>query len=324
MNTQILQFNTDNLRLAAKEILDGGIVAFPTETVYGLGANALNPDAVKKIYIAKGRPSDNPLICHISDKSQIEKFAYLTPFAEKIIDAFMPGPITVILQKKPIVPDIVTGGLQTVGIRMPAHKGALSFIKACGVPICAPSANTSTKPSPTAATHVFDDLNGKIKYILDGGRCGVGLESTIVDCVNGTLLRQGGVPKEDIERIVGTLNPPPQSDIPLCPGMKYKHYSPNAEVLLAIPTADMRSRIAAEYDKRQGKTIILTLGGSYGNRNVCSVGSTVEEYAYNLFDCFRRLDDEGYECIICEGVDGSGVGAALMNRLNKASGGFVL
>ena len=191
MNTQILQFNTDNLRLAAKEILDGGIVAFPTETVYGLGANALNPDAVKKIYIAKGRPSDNPLICHISDKSQIEKFAYLTPFAEKIIDAFMPGPITVILQKKPIVPDIVTGGLQTVGIRMPAHKGALSFIKACGVPICAPSANTSTKPSPTAATHVFDDLNGKIKYILDGGRCGVGLESTIVDCVNGTLLRQG-------------------------------------------------------------------------------------------------------------------------------------
>lgn len=320
MITQILQFNKKNTELCAEEILSGGLVAFPTETVYGLGANAFDPSAVSKIYEAKGRPSDNPLICHVSDKSQIEKLATLTPMAEKIIDRFMPGPITVVLSKKS-VPDIVTGGLSTVGIRMPAHKCALELISACGVPLCAPSANTSSRPSPTLAEHVYNDLNGKIRYILDGGRCSVGLESTIIDCVSGTLLRQGGISQADIEAVVGKLNPPPKSDIPLCPGMKYKHYSPNAEVYLALPRLSMCDVIREKYDSIGKKTVILTLGGDYEGRRVRNMGSTADEYAHNLFAQFRRLDEEGYEVIICEGVSDDGVGAALMNRLIKASGG---
>ncbi len=323
MNTQILQFNTKNIELCAKEIARGGVVAFPTETVYGLGANSLNADAVKKIYAAKGRPSDNPLICHISDKAQIEKFAYLTPMAEKIIDKFMPGPITVVLKKKG-VPDVVTGGLDTVGIRMPNHKCALSLIDACKVPLCAPSANTSTKPSPTTAVHVYNDLKGKIAYILDGGECGVGIESTIVDCVNGTMLRLGGVPREDIESLVGKLNQPPKSDVPLCPGMKYKHYSPDASVILALYGEEMREKIIAAYDNINGKKVILSLTGGYGNRNVINVGASVEEYAHNIFAYFRKLDEEGYEYIFCEGVLEAGVGAGLMNRLVKASGGNII
>ena len=233
----------------------------------------------------------------------------------------MPGPITIILKKKPIVPDIVTGGLDTVGIRMPNHKGALEFIRACNTPICAPSANTSSKPSPTTAKHVFSDLNGKIKYILDGGSCKVGLESTIVDCVNLTLLRQGGLPKEQLENLVGALKTDVVSDVPLCPGMKYKHYSPNASVYVALVGDNMAKRIMDEYDKDNSKTVILTLNGSYEGRNVLSVGNSVDEYAHNLFAYFRMLDEQGYERIICEGVADDGVGAALMNRMLKASGG---
>lgn len=321
MNTQILQFNTKNIEICAEEILSGGVVAFPTETVYGLGANALDTKAVQKIYEAKGRPSDNPLICHISDKSQIEQFAYMTPIAEKLVDVFMPGPLTIILKKKDVVPSVVTGGLDTVGIRMPAHQCALSFIKACGVPVCAPSANTSTKPSPTTAKHVYDDLHGKIKYIIDGGNCEVGLESTIVDCVNKALLRKGGLSRESIESVIGKLNEPAFSAVPLCPGMKYKHYSPNAEVFLAMPGADMTQRIKIKYDQLQGKKIILAFNDVYEDRNIICVGKTFEEYAHNLFAFYRKLDEQGYDYIICEGVDEVGVGAALMNRMGKASGG---
>lgn len=324
MITQILEFNKENTELCAQEILKGEIVAFPTETVYGLGANALNPSAVSKIYLAKGRPSDNPLICHVSSISMIDELAYLTPAAEKLIEAFMPGPITIVLKKKPAVPDVVTGGLDTVGIRMPNHECALALIRAANVPICAPSANTSSRPSPTTAEHVYNDLNGKIKYILSGGRCEVGLESTIVDCADNVLLRKGGLPVDSIERVIGKLSKPPKSDVPLCPGMKYKHYSPNAEVYLALPGEDMRQRIEAKYDSLEGKTVILSLGGDYGKRNVDIVGKNVEEYAHNLFYEFRRLDDEGYTSIVCEGVDEGGLGAALMNRLSKASGGKII
>ncbi len=323
MNTQILQFNINNIDICAREIAQGGVVAFPTETVYGLGADALNKFAVKKIYEAKGRPSDNPLICHVSNRTQIEKFAYITPMAEKIIDKFMPGPITVVLKKKG-VPDVVTGGLDTVGIRMPDHKCALALIEACGVPLCAPSANTSTKPSPTTALHVYNDLNGKIAYILDGGECGVGVESTIIDCVNGALLRPGGIPKEKIEELVGKLNDPPKSDVPLCPGMKYKHYSPAASVILAQYGKNMQDRIKKAYDSLCGKKAILSRLGGYENRNVLFVGNTVEEYAHNIFALFRKLDEQNYDYIICEGVPEFGVGAALINRLVKASGGNII
>lgn len=322
MQTQILTFTTENLKKCAKEILSGGIVAFPTETVYGLGANALNEEAVKKIYIAKGRPSDNPLICHVSDFSQIEKLGDITPFAQKIIDAFMPGPVTVVLNKKDCVSDVVTGGLKTVGIRMPDHAVARAFISECGVPLCAPSANTSTKPSPTRATHVMDDLNGKIRYILDGGSCRVGIESTIIDCVNRRLLRKGGISAEQIRDVAGEIDDQPiKSDIPLCPGMKYKHYSPEAEVYLAAYGKDMAKRICDFYDGLEGKKIIFALGGVYGNRNVIKVGDSVDEYAENVFAMFREADKQGYRHIICEGVEDKGIGAALLNRLSKSSGG---
>ncbi len=322
MQTQILTFNSENLKKCADEILSGGIVAFPTETVYGLGANALDENAVKKIYVAKGRPSDNPLICHVSNKAQIEKLGDVTPFARKIIDAFMPGPITVVLSKKNCVSGVVTGGLNTVGVRMPDHEVARTFIAECGVPLCAPSANTSTKPSPTQAKYVFDDLNGKIRYILDGGNCRVGIESTIVDCVNKRILRKGGVSEEQIEAVVGKLGKEPiKSDVPLCPGMKYKHYSPDAEVYLAKAGVDMTKRICDFYDKLVGKKIIFSLKGDYGNRNVVKVGDTVVQYAENVFALFREADKSGYRYIICEGVEDCGIGAALLNRLNKSSGG---
>lgn len=320
MKTQILQPNKYNLRLCAEEIRGGGLVAFPTETVYGLGANALDEDAVKKIYIAKGRPSDNPLICHVADVEQIDRIAYVTPSALKIIRAFMPGPVTVVLRKKN-VPSVVTGGLDTVGIRMPAHQCALDLIRECGVPICAPSANTSTKPSPTKAEHVLHDLDGKIRYILDGGQCGVGLESTIIDCENNLLLRKGGLEIEKIESVIGKLGFVSDSPVPLCPGMKYKHYSPDAEVILALPSLNMRDIIREFYDKSPQKTVIITRGGDYGDRNVFDVGRSVNEYAHMLFDAFRTLDEQGFERIICEGVPEAELGAALMNRLLKASGG---
>ncbi len=324
MTTQILEFNSENIELCAKEILGGGVVAFPTETVYGLGANAFDEEAIKKIYVAKGRPSDNPLICHVSDKDAIGELGFVTPSAQKLIDAFMPGPITVIIRKKSVVPDIVTGGLDTVGVRMPMHKCALALISAAGVPICAPSANTSSRPSPTTAEHVLHDLDGKIGYILDGGRCGVGVESTIVDCIHNCVLRKGGISESEIERIIGPLAPPVKSDVPLCPGMKYKHYSPTAEVYLAAIGEDMHDRVAAFYDNLSGEKVIFSLAGGYEKRNVRIVGKDAEEYAKNLFYMLREADEQGYDAIICEGVSEDGIGAALMNRLGKASGGKVI
>lgn len=333
METVIYQPIPESIDRCAQILRDGGLVAFPTETVYGLGANAFDPDAVRKIYEAKGRPSDNPLIVHIAETEQLHALVeYVSPLAQTLIAAFMPGPLTLVFRKKAAIPDCVTGGLDTVGIRMPSHPAAVKLLRACGLPICAPSANLSTKPSPTTAKHVLADLNGRIPAILDGGACDVGLESTILD-VSGErprLLRRGGVPEEQLLPITGALTDVPSSSVALCPGMKYKHYAPDAEVYFSTYYDGMTDRIATAYDRLTAdgkKPVILCLTGNaaqYGARSHYVVGEDFEAYAHNAFALLRRADDEGYDAVIAEGVDAKGIGESLINRLIKSSGGKVI
>lgn len=225
---------------AATCLIDGGLVAFPTETVYGLGADALNEDASRKIYEAKGRPSDNPLIVHIAAVEDMEKIAYPNAIAYTLAESFWPGPLTLVLPKKEVVPDSTTGGLDTVAVRMPAHPAALALIRQSGVYVAAPSANTSGRPSPTKASHVVEDMAGKIEYIIDGGPVGIGIESTIVDVCGEipAILRPGFITKEMLEQIIGEVIYDPALDKPLegippkAPGMKYTHYAPKGELTL--------------------------------------------------------------------------------------------
>lgn len=330
MKTVIYEPTEQNLEKCARLIKSGEIVAFPTETVYGLGGNALDETSVKKIYSAKGRPSDNPLIVHIADRNDIYEIAESVPEgAERIIDKFMPGPVTVVLKKKPIVPDSVTGGLGTVAVRMPDSKIAAALIRLSGCPICAPSANTSTKPSPTTATHVYADLKGKIPAIIDGGECSVGVESTVIDFTSAKprLLRAGGMPLEILEAEVGEIEVVKNSKVALCPGMKYKHYSPLAEVYLAVVGECQAERMARTYDglvESGVKTVIVAMSGqadNFGSRNVWNAGETESDYAHNLFALLRKADDEKFGAVVCQGTADSGMGASVLNRLTKASGG---
>lgn len=334
MQTQIVQPTPQNIAKCAALIKRGGIVAFPTETVYGLGADAFCTDGVRKIYEAKGRPSDNPLIVHVHSLRQIEQVAEVTDVARKLICAFMPGPLTLVLKKKEIVPSAVTAGLSTVGVRMPSHPVCRALLRACSHPVCAPSANTSTRPSTTAASHVLHDLNGKIPYILDGGDCEIGVESTIVD-VSGEhgpfkLLRAGGVPQEALEQYLGKLDTVVSSEVPLCPGMKYRHYAPEADVFYARFSPTMAARICRKYDfeRARGRSVcILCLSDhrqAYGDRAVFDMGKDSDAYAHNLFSTLRRCDEQGYAIVLCEGVSNEGVGYAIVNRLLKSSGGKVI
>lgn len=329
METLILKPTKINIRKCAKDINDGEIVAFPTETVYGLGANAFNPLAVVKIYEAKGRPGDNPLIVHISEFDWIYRLCAEVPESAQNLFDLMPGPLTLIFRKKSIVPDVVTANMDTVGIRMPNHSVALEFIKECNCPICAPSANLSTSPSPTKAEHVFDDLNGKIKYIIDGGQCQVGLESTIVDFSDGMprILRKGGIPIETLKERLGKISVLEHSDKALCPGMKYKHYSPKAQVFYCRYGLFMSDIIKQKYDELQGKKQIFCLAANmekYAGCDVVNMGDGAEDYAHRIFDSFREADKRGYEYIILEGIEDRGIGSALINRAIKASGGKIL
>ncbi len=333
MDTKILYPDKENLEYCGELIRNGELVAFPTETVYGLGADALNEQAVKNIYLAKGRPSDNPLIVHIADVDDIDKIARFVPEKAKlVIKNFMPGSVTVVMPKRPEIPDAVTGGLDTVAVRMPAHKVALDFIRACQRPICAPSANTSTRPSPTLASHVYDDLNGKIAAIIDGGACSVGVESTVIDFAGykPRLLRAGGLPLEKLEAVIGPVQREVKSEVPLCPGMKYKHYSPAAEVVVFLPSGERVNKIIARYDELvdDGRNpVIMTLSGhasEYGDRKIIDVGVDSEAYAHNLFSALRNCDKEGYDAALAEGVDESGYGLSVMNRIIKSAGGNVI
>lgn len=301
---------------AARFIALGGVAAFPTETVYGLGANVFDENAVAKIFEAKMRPADNPLIAHIGDLAQIgELTAGLNPAARKFIERFFPGPLTVVLPKSEKVPLIATAGLDTIGVRMPGNKLAQTFLSACGVPVAAPSANLSGKPSPTTWQAVYEDLDGRIGCILQGDETEIGLESTVVDCSGEfpVVLRAGAVTLEQLQAVVPETRMHRVDDetiAPRSPGMKHKHYAPKAKVLL-FPKSKIQS------PKSGGAFIGLnTPEEGYELVRTCS---SVEDYAHSVFEFFRECDRRRIRVIYCETVDEEGIGAALMDRLRRAA-----
>ena len=327
---------------AAKIIRSGGIVAFPTETVYGLGASGLNAAACRKIYEAKGRPSDNPLILHVANRAMVDCCAREVPeAAEKLMAAFMPGPLTLILPRKSEIPDVITGGLDTVGVRMPEHFAARALIKAAGVPIAAPSANRSGRPSPTRAVSVLRDMKGRIPMILDGGACRYGIESTIVDVTGDVpiILRPGAITKEEIQELLGACEVDRAlggEGVPKAPGMKYRHYAPKAEMFLLTGSpgkilAAMKRRM--EMAQRAGKKVGIlaseeivaalaektdaALLKAYGREN------DLPAIAANLYELLLAFDAIAADVILAEGTEECGLGLAIMNRMKKASGGRV-
>lgn len=318
------------IKVAARLILEGKLVAFPTETVYGLGADALNEEAVKRIFEAKGRPADNPLIVHIADFNDLKKLARDIPKEAKLLaERFWPGPLTLVLPKKDEVPLVTTGGLDTVAVRMPAHEIALALIRA-STPVAAPSANISGKPSPTLAEHVVDDFYGRIEAIIDGGPTKVGVESTVIDLSSErpTLLRPGGLPLEEIEAVIGPVEIHPavkgkNVDLARAPGMKYKHYSPNAQVIVVEgPKERVREKVrelVREY-RSKGYRVGVMATEEFEADEFYHLGRTVEDVAKNLFGALRELDRRGVDVIIAEGVEERGLGLAVMNRLRKAAG----
>lgn len=322
------------IRQAARLIQKGEVVAFPTETVYGLGADALNPLAVKRIFEAKGRPADNPLIVHIHDKKDLKKLARDIPeITEKIIEKFWPGPLTVVLKKSKIVPKITTGGLDTVAIRMPKNKIASLLIKESGIPLAAPSANFFGRPSPTLAKHVTEDLDGRISMILDGGKTKIGIESTVIDLTSKTpmLLRPGGITLEQIERVVGAIRVHPiikgrkSKLIHRSPGMKYKHYSPNAKIILIEGTNKNVNKeivqLISKFKKQQKRVGVMSMqrNHTYNADMVKFVGNSPDMIAANLFKVFREFDDGKIDIILAHGISKKGLGLGVMNRLSKAA-----
>ncbi|MBO0991573.1 L-threonylcarbamoyladenylate synthase [Bacillus sp. SD088] len=319
---------------AAQYIRDNEIVAFPTETVYGLGANAGSDEAVARIFVAKGRPSDNPLIVHIAEYQQLEKLVMeISEQVKLLISAFWPGPLTLIFPKKPgELSEYVTAGLDTVAIRMPSHPVALALIRASGLPIAAPSANRSGKPSPTTAKHVEQDLNGKIVGILDGGATGVGLESTVLDCTGQVpiILRPGGITKEELENVISdkikvASNTIEKKNTPRAPGMKYTHYSPSAPLYLVDGKVDWIQDLIDEKHKEGLKVGMLASAETkrkYKADLVLDVGSKhkLDHVAHRLYNSLREFDKSNVEIIYSEIFPQTGVGAAIMNRLEKAAG----
>jgi L-threonylcarbamoyladenylate synthase len=344
MITKVVKIDENNIdmekiREAAKILKNGGLVAFPTETVYGLGANGLDADACRKIYETKGRPSDNPLILHIGRIEQLSQIVSEVPEnAKKIMKEFWPGPITIIFKKKDIVPDSVSGHFGTVAVRFPSNIIARVLVWESGLPIAAPSANTSGKPSPTKAEHVLHDLNGKLDMIIDGGSCDFGLESTILDLSGekAVLLRPGAVTKEMIENVIGEIDVDAAvykkvtgDFAPKAPGMKYKHYSPDADVKLvkgesAKVTAKINELLADAKGKGLKTGVLATeeTKALYNADFVLSAGhrNDEKEIGANLFDILREFDKLGADVVFSETFSYNGEGMAIMNRLNKAAG----
>lgn len=309
---------TSSIKKAAFYIKNGEVVAFPTETVYGLGANVFNEEAIKKIFIAKKRPFDNPLIVHISSVKQIDLLVKkITQSAQKIIENFFPGPITIVLKKNDVIPDYVSAGLDTIAIRMPSLDIARRFIDECGVPIAAPSANISGSPSPTTYKHVYTDLKGKIPCILKGPKCDVGIESTVVDCTGKypVILRPGIISYEELKSILSVVKiyRTKKNDKPKSPGMKYRHYAPKAKVVLIDSEEEL---IDSKHDL--STTAFIGFFKLRGFKLVKRVNS-VRDYAHNLFNFFRKCDEQKVKIIYCQRVPEVGLGLALMNRLFKAA-----
>ncbi len=324
---------------AAAVLREGGLVAFPTETVYGLGANALNAEASAKIYGAKGRPSDNPLIVHIAEKNRVYELAENVPeVAEKLMEAFWPGPLTIIFSKAACIPDTITGGLGTVGIRFPDHPAALALIQEAGVPIAAPSANTSGKPSPTRAEHVWTDMQGRIDWILDGGEVGIGVESTIIDVTGQVpmILRPGFITREMIAQVIGHVETDPAVTAPVgedvcpkAPGMKYRHYAPKAPLVIvegetsrAVEKINELTEAAAVSGKTCGIIATEETKDCYPRGLIKSIGyrSKEESIAHNLYAVLREFDEASVDMIYSEGFSDDHLGWAIMNRLRKAAG----
>lgn len=338
MNTQLLTPTAEALSLAADIFRSGGLVAFPTETVYGLGANALDRSAVLSIFEAKGRPADNPLIVHIYDRDQLDPLCRIPERANLLMDAFWPGPLTVLCHKTTAVPDEVTAGLPTVAVRMPSHPVAREMLKVCGLPIAAPSANSSGRPSPTTAAHVLEDMNGKIPLIIDGGMCDVGLESTVLDLCHGepVILRPGGVTREMISNVLNcdvsvagsVLRPLRENETALSPGMRYRHYAPKAVVTLVQGPEErvvpLLESLCMEQRAAGKKTCVLCFSEHVAALARCSphdIGSSSSpsQIAHRLFDTLRKLDEEGMEAVFSEVIPPEGVGLAVMNRLGRAA-----
>jgi len=324
------------MQMAAQLIRSGELVAFPTETVYGLGASALSADAAFKIYAAKGRPSDNPLIVHIADPADAESFAFTSPLYYRLAEAFMPGPLTVILPKKDSIPTGVTGGLNTVALRYPSHPAAQKLIRAAGVPIAAPSANRSGSPSPTTAEHVLRDMDGRIPLILDGGPCQIGLESTVIRLTHDgcEILRPGAVTKEMLLRLCPNVSvaeavtdPQKAGENPQSPGMKYRHYAPVCEVVLV--DGDEHSFVT--YVKTvisDTEAVVISAEQSryFEGNNVLLSGrtSSSEETAHSIFALLREADDKNYTKIYIRLPSKEGMDLALYNRLIRAASGNVV
>lgn len=333
-----LNIDEEKLEKAGRIIKSGGLVAFPTETVYGLGGDALNPDSSRKIYAAKGRPSDNPLIVHIANIADIEKIVVeFTEEAKKIANAFWPGPLTMILKKSDCVPVETTGGLDTVAIRMPVHETARQFIEAAGGYVAAPSANLSGKPSPTCAKYVIQDMDGRIDMIIDGGDAGIGLESTIIDLSGEVpmLLRPGYITIEQLREVLGevdidrTIMDGNCKDRPKAPGMRYRHYAPKGDLRIisgdedkVIGKINELTKQALADAKKVGVIATDETQDSYIADSVKSIGSRMDEdtIAHRLYTILREFDDEDIEVIYSESFDVSGIGQAIMNRLLKAAG----
>ena len=345
MNTEILRPTSPaDFERAAQLIRRGELVAFPTETVYGLGANGLDAASCRHIYEAKGRPSDNPLILHIADLAMAqEAVCAVPPTAAHLLTVFAPGPLTVILPKAAHIPDIVTGGLSTVGVRCPDHDIARRFIRAAGVPIAAPSANTSGRPSPTTAATVYADMAGRIPLILDGGSCRLGVESTIVDCTEEgivTILRPGAVTREMIAaelphievRMDAVLTA--ADEAPRAPGMKYTHYAPRVPLTVYVGT-DVAAALREEILRRtaagertaviaSNETLTVLCGiVSAAHTYNCGARGNHSALASCLYDALRRFDNMDVTSLLAEGTGETGLGLAIMNRLRKASGGDV-
>lgn len=343
MNTELVkidiqQINTDKVDKAALLLQRGELVAFPTETVYGLGADALRSEASKKIYAAKGRPSDNPLIVHISKWEDLVYIAKDVPTEAKLLsDAFWPGPLTMIVNKNEKVPYETTGGMDTVAVRMPNHPVALELIRRSGCLVAAPSANTSGRPSPTKAEHVAEDLNGRIPMILDGGEVGIGIESTIIDLTEEIpmILRPGYITKEMLEEVIGEVRTDPgiidaaSLVKPKAPGMKYRHYAPKADlqvvcgeeekVILAI---NQRTEQLQKEGRKVGVIATDETMERYNANRIVSIGARTDEEAIarHLYGILREFDATGVEAIFSESFSSTGMGQAIMNRLLKAAG----
>lgn len=331
METRRVSADRAGIILAAEALRLGQVVGIPTETVYGLAANALNPEAVLSIFKAKGRPADNPLIVHVLDKAQAKTLAAVTPLAEMLMDAFWPGPLSLVVPRLPVVPDAVTAGLDTVALRAPSHPAMRAVLGESGLAIAAPSANRSGAPSPTSAEHVLHDLDGLIPLVLDGGTCEVGLESTVVDATGKAplILRPGAVTPKMIAAVAGeclvaqsALRPLQAGEAALSPGMRHRHYAPQTPLTLVKGPEDQaaaRIRAICAGEERPCVMVLEHRAAAYPGLKLLSLGQDLNQAAHRLFDLLRQADEAGCTRILAEALPEEGLGLALMNRLARAA-----